>query len=173
MHEFVGGKRKERKGFWGRIGGPSTTWATYEGKGGRDQLNDVKKSNFWPLESVVRAFQRRWSSWRTNTFNACINNFLFFFFFLKIQLYTHEPNIIINKSSCNYGPVCLQESEFLWESEFRGKWIPRKWIPGKYFPMFGSVMENELENTLQCLVMLWKMNWKIIYWWINFFFKFI
>jgi hypothetical protein len=40
-------------------------------------------------------------------------------------------------------PVCLQESEFLWESKFRGKWIPKK-----YFPMFGSVMENELENNL-------------------------
>jgi hypothetical protein len=35
--------------------------------------------------------------------------------------------------------------------------------------MFGSVMENELKNTLQCLIMLWKM-------FINeliFFFKFI
>jgi len=63
----------------------------------------------------------------------------------------------------NLGPVCLQESEFLWENEFRGKWIPGKWIPRKYFPMFGSVMENELENTFQCLVMLWKMIWKIIY----------
>ena len=32
---------------------------------------------------------------------------------------------------------------------FAGKWIPfEKWIPGKYFPMFGSVMENELENNL-------------------------
>jgi len=27
-----------------------------------------------------------------------------------------------------------------------------------YFPMFGSVMENELENTFQYLIMLWKMN---------------
>jgi hypothetical protein len=29
--------------------------------------------------------------------------------------------------------------------------------------MFGNVMENELENNFQCLVMLWKMNWKIMY----------
>ena len=29
-----------------------------------------------------------------------------------------------------------------------------------YFPMFGSVMENKLENTFQCLVMSWKMSWK-------------
>jgi hypothetical protein len=32
-----------------------------------------------------------------------------------------------------------------------------------YFPMFGSVMENKLENIFQCLVMLWEMNWKIMY----------
>jgi len=72
--------------------------------------------------------------------------------------------LIINKFSIvGLGPVCLQESSFLLESEFRGKWIPGKWIPGKYFPMFGSVMENKLENTFQCLVMLWKMSWKITY----------
>jgi hypothetical protein len=52
----------------------------------------------------------------------------------------------------------LLESSFLLESEFRGKWIPEK-----YFPMFGSVMESKLENTFQCLVMSWKMNWKITY----------
>ena len=49
-------------------------------------------------------------------------------------------------------PVCLLESSFLLESEFR-----------EYFPMFGSVMENKLENTFQCLVMSWKMSWKITY----------
>ena len=27
-----------------------------------------------------------------------------------------------------------------------------------YFPMFGSVMENKLGNTFQCLVMSWKMS---------------
>jgi hypothetical protein len=32
-----------------------------------------------------------------------------------------------------------------------------------YFPMFGSVMKNKLENTFQCLVMSWKMSWKITY----------
>jgi len=60
-------------------------------------------------------------------------------------------------------PVCLLESSFLLESEFRGKWIPGKWILRKYFPMFGSVIENKLENTFQCLVMSWKMSWKITY----------
>jgi hypothetical protein len=44
-------------------------------------------------------------------------------------------------------PICLLESSCLLESEFWGKWIP-----GKYFPMFGSVIENKLENTLQCLL---------------------
>jgi hypothetical protein len=32
-----------------------------------------------------------------------------------------------------------------------------------YFSMFGSVMKNKLENTFQCLVMSWKMSWKITY----------
>jgi len=32
-----------------------------------------------------------------------------------------------------------------------------------YFLMFDSVMENKLKNTFQCLVMLWKMSWKITY----------
>jgi hypothetical protein len=32
-----------------------------------------------------------------------------------------------------------------------------------YFPMFGSVMKNKLENIFQCLVMSWKMSWKITY----------
>ena len=51
------------------------------------------------------------------------------------------------------GPVCLLENNFFLESEFQRK----------YFPMFGSVMENKLENTFQCLVMSWKMSWKITY----------
>jgi hypothetical protein len=32
-----------------------------------------------------------------------------------------------------------------------------------YFSMFGSVIENKLENIFQCLVMSWKMSWKITY----------
>jgi hypothetical protein len=32
-----------------------------------------------------------------------------------------------------------------------------------YFLMFGIVMKNKLENTLQCLVMPWKMSRKITY----------
>jgi len=32
-----------------------------------------------------------------------------------------------------------------------------------YFLMFGSVMKNKLENILQCLVMSWKIRWKITY----------
>ena len=32
-----------------------------------------------------------------------------------------------------------------------------------YFLIFDSVMKNKLENTFQCLIMLWKISWKIIY----------
>jgi len=32
-----------------------------------------------------------------------------------------------------------------------------------YFLMFDSVMENKLENIFQCLVMSWKISWKITY----------
>jgi hypothetical protein len=32
-----------------------------------------------------------------------------------------------------------------------------------YFLIFGSVIENKLENTFQCFVMSWKISWKITY----------
>jgi hypothetical protein len=32
-----------------------------------------------------------------------------------------------------------------------------------YFLIFDSVIKNKLENTFQCLVMSWKMSWKITY----------
>ena len=32
-----------------------------------------------------------------------------------------------------------------------------------YFLIFDSVMKNKLENTFQCLVMSWKISWKITY----------
>jgi hypothetical protein len=69
--------------------------------------------------------------------------------FLESKLMKREEHL---------GPVCLLESSFFLESEFWGKWIP-----GKYFPIFGSVMKNKLENTFQCLVVSWKMSWKITY----------
>jgi hypothetical protein len=50
--------------------------------------------------------------------------------------------------------VCsLQRSSF-WKVNFKKV---------SYFLMFVSVMKNKLENTFQCLVMLWKMSWKITY----------
>jgi len=52
-------------------------------------------------------------------------------------------------------PVCLLESSF-----FFWKVNSEKVNSGKmnYFSMFGSVMENKLENTFQCLDMSWKMS---------------
>ena len=32
-----------------------------------------------------------------------------------------------------------------------------------YFLIFGSVIENKLENIFQCLIISWKISWKIIY----------
>jgi TPP-dependent trihydroxycyclohexane-1,2-dione (THcHDO) dehydratase len=32
-----------------------------------------------------------------------------------------------------------------------------------YFSMFGSLIKNKLENIFQCLVMSWKISWKITY----------
>ena len=32
-----------------------------------------------------------------------------------------------------------------------------------YFMMFDGVMKIKLENTFQCLVMSWKINWKVTY----------
>ena len=59
----------------------------------------------------------------------------------------------------NLGPVCLLESSSFWKVNSR-KMNSEK---VNYFLMFGSVMENKLENTFQCLVMSWKMSWKITY----------
>ena len=58
------------------------------------------------------------------------------------------------------GPVYLLESSF-----FLKKVNSMKVNSGKvnYFSMFGSVMKNKLENTFQCLIMSWKMSWKITY----------
>jgi hypothetical protein len=52
------------------------------------------------------------------------------------------------------GPVCLLKINFFFKVNFRKV---------NYFPMFGSVMETKLENTFQCLVMSWKMSWKVTY----------
>ena len=60
---------------------------------------------------------------------------------------------------CFLGPVCLLESSFLLEIEFRES----KFRESELFSMFGSIIENKLENIFQCLVMSWKMSWKITY----------
>ena len=75
--------------------------------------------------------------------------FLEFFY-----IYNKSPRYIIVDKNDNkntrlnfiylYGPVCLMESSFFWKVN-SGK--------VNYFPMFGSVMKNKLENTFQCLVM--------------------
>ena len=57
------------------------------------------------------------------------------------------------------GSVCLLESNFFCKVN------SEKVNSGEmnYFSMFGSVMENKLENTFQCLDMSWKMSWEITY----------
>ena len=59
------------------------------------------------------------------------------------------------------GPVCLLESSFFFFKVVSFGKVNFKKV--KYFSMFSSVMENKLENTLQCLVISWKMSWKITY----------
>ena len=63
------------------------------------------------------------------------------------------------------GPVCLLESRFFKKKMNSKKMNSMKVNSGKvnYFPMFGTVMKNKLENTFQCLIMSWKMSWKITY----------
>jgi len=61
---------------------------------------------------------------------------------------------------CKYSvTVCLLESSFFLESDSRK--VNSEKV--NYFPIFGGVMKNKLENTFQCLVMSWKMSWKITY----------
>jgi hypothetical protein len=38
-----------------------------------------------------------------------------------------------------------------------------KFWENKLIFMFGNVMENKLENIFYCLVMSWKISWKITY----------
>jgi hypothetical protein len=52
--------------------------------------------------------------------------------------------------------VCSQKCIFFLSDFFR------KW-ESKLLSIFGSVMKNKLKNIFQYLVMLWKINWKIIY----------
>jgi hypothetical protein len=52
-------------------------------------------------------------------------------------------------------PLVYYDVVFLLESSF--------FFKVNYFLMFGSVMENKLENIFQCLVMSWKTSWKITY----------
>jgi hypothetical protein len=55
--------------------------------------------------------------------------------------------------------VCLLKNIFKKKINF-GK---VNYIKINYFLMFGSVIENKLENTFQYLVISWKMSWKITY----------
>ena len=51
-------------------------------------------------------------------------------------------------------PFVCWKVVFFWKVNFRKV---------NYFPIFGSIMKNKLENIFQCLVMSWKMSWKITY----------
>jgi hypothetical protein len=55
--------------------------------------------------------------------------------------------------------VCLLKNNFLKKINFEKVNFKKM----NYFLMFDSVMKNKLENIFQCLVMLWKMSWKITY----------
>jgi hypothetical protein len=57
-------------------------------------------------------------------------------------------------------PVCLLKSSFFLKKLF--SWKMNSWKVN-YFSMFGNVMENKLKNIFRYLIMLWKINWKIIY----------
>ena len=78
---------------------------------------------------------------------------------------SYAHNTIRIKRSCQKRNMIILRLCFAGKLFPFGKWFSWKVNSWKtnYFPMFGSVMENELENIFQCLVMLWKMNWKIIY----------
>jgi hypothetical protein len=56
-------------------------------------------------------------------------------------------------------PICLLDWNFFKKINF--KKINSRKI--NYFLIFGSVMKNKLKNTFQCLVMSWKISWKITY----------
>ena len=80
--------------------------------------------------------------------------------------------ILQNMTSCNYkAQVQIVVASMAIHNYIRAPFVCWKVVSfwkvnsGKvnYFLMFGSVMENKLENNFQCLVMSWKMSWKITY----------
>ena len=95
-----------------------------------------------------------------NTKKICGQSQSFQNFHLGVQVYfIYLLVYVFDKKERNLGPVCLQESSFFF------KWFSWEVNSRKinYFSMFDIVMENKLENTFQCLVMLQKMSWKIGY----------
>ena len=89
---------------------------------------------------------------------------IFLLFYLIFLFFLVEPSLDTIRLSWRNG---LQISTLFvcWKVVFFWKVNSEKMNSGKmnYFSMFGSVMENKLENTLQCLDMSWKMSWKITY----------
>jgi len=69
-------------------------------------------------------------------------------------------NTLKNKYYQNPKQLLIKAIFVCWKVIFFWKVNSRK---VNYFSMFGSVMKNKLENNFQCLVMSWKMSWKITY----------
>jgi len=69
--------------------------------------------------------------------------------------------LFLNQSKTNHriGLFICWKVVFFWKVNSE----KMNFIKMNYFLMFGSVMENKLENTFQYLVMSWKMSWKITY----------
>ena len=71
--------------------------------------------------------------------------------------YTHLSDSALQRCFlyCALFPEDFKAPFVCWKVVFFWKVNSRK---VNYFPMFGSVMKNKLENTFQCLVMSWKMS---------------
>jgi hypothetical protein len=78
---------------------------------------------------------------------------------VRLNCITHSHQCLVINSTLNRTKILLRETPL--GQEIKTLFVCWKVVfflkmnSGKvnYFPMFGSVMENKLENTFQCLVM--------------------
>jgi hypothetical protein len=67
--------------------------------------------------------------------------------------------IIIIMNLINIKHVCFLENNLFWK--VNSEKINFRKV--NYFLIFDNIIKNKLENIFQCLVMSWKMRWKIMY----------
>ena len=112
--------------------------------------------NYKAAEQIL--MEKRKSLFQTPCATHCIDLILEDF---EKKLEVHQVTIVKGRRITSYiylrtifRPCLFAGKQFHWKVD--------SWKLN-YFLMFGSVMKNKLENNFQCLVITWKISWKITY----------